>query len=736
MSLDPRIDRLRRAAVGRRCLVTCALALPPLVACAVALAYAYGARVGIVFTAAAAVALGVVLLRIARGIDTRWLARAIDARAPTMEDSTDLLFREPTALAPLAALQRNRLLQRLDRLDLDLRAPWPWRALGASSVLAALLLAVVALVPASRRDGTSLPAAAEASARADATQVEAVELAIAPPPYTRLPERRETSLDAKAPQDSSLHWRLRFTPQPSGVALALHDGRRIELRRDGDEWRGEATLTASMLYRIVVDGAPALADDRLHRVDAIADAAPEVRVLSPDRTLTLAEAQQRTWPIAFEASDDYGIARAELVVTHAQGSGENIAFKEQTIELAGEAVQASLAPPAAPQAVPPSSAVRERDGGGPLVALRYTCTLDLAALGFSKGDDVIAKITVVDNRAPKPNATRSPSLILRWPADPSKDSAGLEGIVQKTMPAYFRSQRQIIIDTQALLAERAQLDDAKFLARSDAVGVDQKLLRLRYGQFLGEESEGHAGQAPEGAIGGADTQAGALAAAHEAQEQARPGASARFGDAGDVVAEYGHVHDVAEAATLLDPDTRATLKSALGEMWQAELHLRQGAPADALPYERRALDYIKQVQQATRIYLARVGLELPVPDEARRLGGERKDLADRTGSLAPAAVGDAALVALWQSLDGRGPADWDAAQHALAAHGDTPDVLGALAALDRARRETGCSDCRRDLRAALWPLLPDVPAATATRPAPDAASRAYLDALEARAAAR
>jgi len=717
MSIDPRLDRLRRAASTRRCLVAFGLALPPSLAGVALLLRIAGARGALAFAVCAAIALGIVLLRVTRGVDTRWLARALDARAPAMDDSAALLFREPATLAPLAALQRARLLQRLDRLVLDLRPAWPRRAFAASLALAVLVSAVAFLVPAPRRADESPAAASAPGAGADATRLTAIELTVAPPAYTRLPERHEIALDTKAPQDAVLRWRLRLAPQPAAVALALHDGRRVVLRRDGDDWRGEATLAASMLYRIVVDAVPPLADDRLHRIDAIADAAPEIRVLAPDRTLTLAEAHQKAWPLAFEASDDYGIAHAELVVTHAQGSGENIAFKEQVIVLAGEPADAAKAVPGEARA--------------PRVVLRYAHAIDLAALGFSKGDDVVARLVVDDEREPNANRTRSPSLILRWPADPSKDSAGLDGIVQKTMPAYFRSQRQIIIDTEALLADAAQLDEAKFLARSDAIGVDQKLLRLRYGQFLGEESEGHAEHAPEGAVGAADTQAGALAAAHEAQERTPTGAPAKFGDAGDVVAEYGHVHDIAEAATLLDPDTRATLKSALAEMWQAELHLRQGAPAQALPYEHRALDYIKQVQQATRIYLARVGLELPVPDEARRLGGERKDLGDRSGSLAPALAGDAALVALWQALDGRGAADWDAAQRALGARGDTPDVLGALAALDRARREPDCVDCRRELRAALWPLLPPSPAATATRALPSAADRAYVDALAA-----
>src|SRR5690606_1783497 len=80
--------------------------------------------------------------------------------------------------------------------------------------------------------------------------------------------------------------------------------------------------------------------------------------------------------------------------------------------------------------------------------------------------------------------------------------------------------------------------------------------------------------------------------------------SAKFGDAGAVQAEYGHVHDIAEAATLLDPATRKLLKAALDEMWQAELYLRSAQPKAALPYEYRALELIKQVQQGSRIYLA------------------------------------------------------------------------------------------------------------------------------------
>ena len=96
----------------------------------------------------------------------------------------------------------------------------------------------------------------------------------------------------------------------------------------------------------------------------------------------------------------------------------------------------------------------------------------------SRGDDVIVRLAVSDNRQPQANTTRSASFILRWPPESASDSVGMEGIVERTMPAYFRSQRQIIIDTENLIAEQPKLDADAVLARSDGIGVDQKILRL------------------------------------------------------------------------------------------------------------------------------------------------------------------------------------------------------------------------------------------------------------------
>ena len=172
-------------------------------------------------------------------------------------------------------------------------------------------------------------------------------------------------------------------------------------------------------------------------------------------------------------------------------------------------------------------------------------------------------------------------------------------------------------------------------------------------------------------------------------------------------------------------------------MWQSELHLRQGQPDRALPFAYKALEYIKQVQQATRIYLARVGPELPPIDETRRMGGDRKGIASRAlGPLTPMPDDvDAAPARAWRALaNDRAPADGadlDALHTWLRTNeARVPDALDLFAAIDEVRGDPACAPCRARLRALLWSASPQPPAQVQRRAAPDDAGRRYLDALQ------
>jgi hypothetical protein len=659
----------------------------------------------------------------ARRLDRQWLVRRLDEH-PIAQDSADLLFAAPEALNPLQRRQRAHVEAALQSRLPELRPRWPWRWVLASAMLSVLAMALAFGWPRGPSAAPLLPgASAPPATPAQPPQLRSTRLEITAPAYTGQAVRVQNALDGKVAQDSRLHWSLRFSAQPHTAALQFHDGQRIALQREGDLWTARWTATRPALYRVVTE--PALRDTRLYRLDVVPDRPPVVRVIAPDRSLVLGTPGQRQWPLQFEATDDHGVvATAQLKVTLAQGSGENITFREQTFTLSGT---------------------------GPATQRRFARTLDLGALGATEGNDVIAQLTVRDTHAPTAQSAQSSSVILRLPSAAEIQGTDMEGMVKKTLPAYFRSQRQIIIDAEALIRQRRQLPAEAFVKRADAIGVDQRILRLRYGQFLGEESEGGAKPPPTSdTLPTSDTPAAPHDEDHDhhgepAQAQAQAGhddhdhgastdgTAPVFGSATDVLSEYGHTHDHAEAATLLDPKTRATLKAALDQMWSSEGELRQGQPERALPYAYKALGFIKDVQQAERIYLARVGPELPPIDEARRMTGDRTGLASRALPLRALDAPDQAIVQVWQQLADPGSApDLDALTEWLRRNeARLPDPLSLAAAIETLRITPDCADCHQALRAQLWRALlrplPQVP----RRNAPDAMGQRYLDALEA-----
>ena len=120
------------------------------------------------------------------------------------------------------------------------------------------------------------------------------------------------------------------------VVLRWHDGGELALQREGEHWTGEHTLARSVLYRIAITAPLPPAQDELHRLDAIADQPPVIRVLTPERPLTLRTDGQRSGPLDFEASDDHGLGTARLHITLAQGSGEQVTVSERTLAPRGE----------------------------------------------------------------------------------------------------------------------------------------------------------------------------------------------------------------------------------------------------------------------------------------------------------------------------------------------------------------------------------------------------------------
>src|SRR5690606_17898953 len=167
---------------------------------------------------------------------------------------------------------------------------------------------------------------------------------------------------------------------------------------------------------------------------------------------------------------------ASIMATISRGKGEGVTFKSEEI--------------------PVNRTVR----GQKTVELQQE--IDLRKLGMATGDELYFYLKALDNAGQE---SRSDVHVVVL-----QDTAGLfsmTGMVAGVdlVPQYFRSQRQIIIDTEKLIAELDSLPLAVARQRSNNLGIDQQLLRMRYGKFLGEEAEdaigGHGGHEGDHAHG-------------------------------------------------------------------------------------------------------------------------------------------------------------------------------------------------------------------------------------------
>lgn len=720
MTAAPVLLHHQSAARTRAGLDTAALGLPVVLVLA-----ALGWRLFGVTGAVIAALLGLTVLATfaiwrSRRFDLRWLIGELDARIPRFEDSTALLFRDRAAVAGLAALQRDRLESRVHEASaVDLRPGWSRRPILIAWGVAIVLIAAILLWPTANGTETKASAPAPAAAGAAAPILTGARLRITPPAYTGLPVREQTALDARMPEGSRVEWLIDFAPQPSTAGLEFPENTPVSLIRDGQRWAGARIVERSMLYRIEAAG---LAQQRLNRLDAIADAEPVVRLVEPESQLVQLTPGQTTWTPVFEASDDYGVIEtATLRITVTKGDGENITFEQRTMPLRGQ---------------------------GAAKQLRFSTALDLAREGMAAGSDMIVQLVVTDNRSPERQQVEGPSVILRWPVNLAM-ADGLDGMAMRVMPAYFASQRQIIINAEALIAERRRLEPRALMDRSNIIGEEQAALRLRYGQFMGEEAEGGGGggiilptsDAPPARppLPTSDAPAPTPAPAHDDHDDhddhGDEAAGGAMGSAVDVLSEFGHAHDTGEAATLFAPRTRSALARALDAMWSSERELRQGRPEKALPFANEALELLKEAQRATRIFLPRLGADLPPVDFARRLTGKREDIVAENPERPERSPADAVAADAWRALEERpgstatplalGALDRWARENG----GRLADPLALRAAIDTVRNEPACLDCRRRLRALLWTALQRPAPAPGRREAPGARGQRYLDAL-------
>ncbi|WP_276498552.1 DUF4175 family protein [Pontibacter litorisediminis] len=530
-------------------------------------------------------------------IGLQHVARHLNRQYPQLEDSTELLLQEPQNL--LQRLQQQKVAAILQELHPEkvytLKGAPTYVALGLALVLSVGILylpaAPLAALSPDKEVEIAFPEAPAAVADT-AAQIQSIDIAITPPRYTGKQTYKAESPNLRVEEGATVTWRIR-TSKPAQLQLELNE-QPERFKQNQGVYTFSRSFTEPGLYTINLNGQKSA----FYTLEIIPDEAPAIQISKPKEYTEIRLGEQQRVTLQAQLTDDYGIREANMVATVAKGSGEAVKFREEKIKL---------------------------NLSGNSRNYRVSQTLDLQQLGMSFGDELYFYLQAWDNHR---GYTRSETYFVQI-----EDTTIVEADFDMTagvnpVPEYFRSQRQIIIDTEKLIKEQKSISKTAFEERSNNIGVDQKLLRLRYGKFLGEEFEsgiGPGGGIPEGAEEHEEeTHFEGDGHDHpEFENQNSPEA---------LLDPYLHKHDMEEAATIFEPAVKAKLKGALAQMWEAELRLRTHKPKEALPFEYKALRMLKDVQQSQRAYVAKTGFEAPPLKEPElRLTGELNKITPQNG---------------------------------------------------------------------------------------------------------
>lgn len=512
-------------------------------------------------------------------IDAVQIARHLDKTEPQLEESTGLLLRSPADLNFLQQYQVKKIASRLEALalpkDFNQSLLASTKVFGAALLLSLLCWFLPLSFPVAKPASviSNVPASGSAAVL---PSIRTFSLTIVPPQYTGRASRTQAAFNLKIEQEAEVKWNLQIEPGAEKVSLLLNDSLELPLKKEENNWQLTRKFMRPGFYQVKID-------DRIsepYTMEMISDLPAVIRVLKPEAYTRISFGSPARVGPEILLTDDYGIRAASLHATVASGSGEGVKFKELDLAFS------SFRP------------------GGNNYKLRQE--VDLKKLGMQPGDELYLYVTATDSRSQQ---SRSDVFIVSLPD--TTDLLSLEGMTTgvNLVPEYFRSQRQIIIETEALIKGKDTMSKAAFQAKSNDLGVDQKLLRLRYGKFLGEETDEEIPGAGNGHEDHDD---------HEGHEEEKPA----FGDGKALMDAFTHKHDNAEDATFFEPKLKAQLKATLAEMWSAELQLRVYKPELALPFEYKALLLLKDLQQKSRVYVAKTSVKTTPLNPEKRLSGD------------------------------------------------------------------------------------------------------------------
>lgn len=535
------------------------------------------------------------------------VAASLDNQLKELEFSSGLLLLSDQELSPIATLQKQKIGEKLkDQIHRAKGAePWDRPLIFLGAFLMVSFLGFYFNWFKSETPSQESPTNKINFRAMDSLPTSYVspglsfqEVTIRYPSYTRKPEETTNSMNIKALEGSQLTWKIKFDQEVDQVNMESF-GQVYPMQQESDHYRRSSVLGASGFYGFAFTDKRGLAyKSELYAVEMIKDATPQIEILDLPQFSSFEVEEDKHLNFKVLIEDDFGISEAHIIATVSKGSGESVKFREEKLAF--------------------DNPIPQRTN-----SFRLHKKIDLAQLKMDPGDELYFYVEAIDHKTPTPNITRSETYFAVI-KDTITDDFAVEGTLGvDLMPDYFRSQRQLIIDTEKLLKDRLKISKPAFNARSNELGFDQKALRIKYGEFMGDENEGFV--APENEEAGDPlteyTHDHDGENEHNLVEQEHDHEEENTDQTEDPLHDYLHNHDNPEESTLFTQSLKSKLKQAMQEMWDAELYLRLYEPHNSLPYQYKALKLIQEIKNSARIYVHRIGFDPPPIKEDARLAG-------------------------------------------------------------------------------------------------------------------
>jgi len=548
----------------------------------------------------------------------------IDNHLENLEYSTSLLLKPSENLSSLAMLQQQKVVNRLSN---EINKISPPNNIIKSSIVATALILIGFLVyqfnltdyftteisPINKEDVISFQPTDSTNLQAEIPKLINQSLTIYYPNYTNLPASKSSKMDVNAVEGSRISWEIEFSDTLETVSIENIENSYVMEQKDG-KYTYSLNLTSSSFYNFKFSdkkGNTYFSD--LYAIEVTKDEAPTVDIKGIEQFTQFEFTDDKTVHFNSDITDDYGLNEAYIIATVSKGTGESVKFREEQLSF-----DTSLKRGAKSQ--------------------NLSKTINLDAMKMEPGDELYFYIVASDLKSPNPNISRSETYFVAI-KDTTTNTYGVEGTLGvDRMPDYFRSQRQLIIDTEKLIKQRGQLSKKDFNFTSNELGFDQKALRIKYGEFMGEEQAEEEGVVTKDNLEefeaenehhdeeGEEDLLAAYTHDHDGSNEHNLVDEKKEAESKNPLEAFAHSHDDAEMATLFEESLRSKLLKALGEMWDSELYLRLYEPEKSLPYQYRALSLLQDIKNSARIYVHRIGFDPPPIKEDARLSGKLEEI--------------------------------------------------------------------------------------------------------------